>query len=264
MEDFRIKDEIEAHALVKLATRLGTCMLINGAEIYRVEDTMLRLLSSRKGLEEIEVVATYSSIMVSSEFKGQTITKIRKVKERTFNLDKISKLNNFSREFAQSPMTIFKANSELDLIAACLPYKTHKRMLSASLGSSVFVLAMNGDIKDSFVTFVALTFGQIFLEKTRHSNRKYFMETLIGAVVMSLICVIFHSFGMVTHLDLAIVGAIILLFPGVVLTNAVRDFVNADMVSGLIGLIQAIFTAAAIGTGVGIVVKLYTVWRLSC
>lgn len=90
------------------------------------------------------------------------------------------------------------------------------------------------------------------------------METLIGAVVMSLICVIFHSFGMVTHLDLAIVGAIILLFPGVVLTNAVRDFVNADMVSGLIGLIQAIFTAAAIGTGVGIVVKLYTVWRLSC
>ena len=53
-----------------------------------------------------------------------------------------------------------------------------------------------------------------------------------------------------------IIGAIMPLLPGLAITNAIRDTVNGDLVSGVARAAEALLKAVAIAAGVGAVLAL--------
>ena len=55
--------------------------------------------------------------------------------------------------------------------------------------------------------------------------------------------------GWIANIDKVIIGNIMLLIPGVGLTNALRDLFTGDSVAGLLRLIEAVLTALAIAAG---------------
>ena len=79
-------------------TEMGYVLLRNGAEIYRVEESMQRLCSAY-GLEEGEVFAISSCIIFSfQDGQGRNYSRIKRVLERGTDLDKVEKLNALCRE----------------------------------------------------------------------------------------------------------------------------------------------------------------------
>lgn len=252
----KICDRMQAELFMKLAMRTGEILLVNGAEIYRVEDTVSRILATSDDIDEVEVASTYSSIMISFYYNGY-VTSIKKIKDRTINLDKISKTNDFTRNFVNSDIELSEANRILDEIESTKSYDSKRKVIAAAFGSTMFTLALDGSFIEGFIAFIAVLIGQYVLTITRDSGRKYFMETVYGALVVSTVSVISHYFGLVNKLDVVIIGSIMLLFPGVVMTNSVRDFMNGDLMSGLIGFIQALFIAIALGLGVGLIMRIY-------
>ncbi|EGS31711.1 hypothetical protein HMPREF9130_1931 [Peptoniphilus sp. oral taxon 375 str. F0436] len=69
-----------------------------------------------------------------------------------------------------------------------------------------------------------------------------------------MICIVL---GLGHNIDHIIIGSIMLFVPGVAITNAIRDIMSDDFLSGLIGLVKAIFIALAIAIGVGIVLSFH-------
>lgn len=53
-----------------------------------------------------------------------------------------------------------------------------------------------------------------------------------------------------------ITGTLMLLVPGIAITNSLRDIIGGDFVSGLSRMIEAILIAASIAIGVGIMMML--------
>lgn len=51
-----------------------------------------------------------------------------------------------------------------------------------------------------------------------------------------------------------------LLVPGLIITNAIRDTIAGDLVSGISRAIEAIFIAIAIAVGSGIIIKLWFIY----
>ena len=83
--------------VLRLATFIGQLMLRNGAETYRVDDTIKRICSSR-GFTHINVFMAPNTIIVSDDrFDGYTFMKV--IESRCINLNKIDLLNDFSRKF---------------------------------------------------------------------------------------------------------------------------------------------------------------------
>ena len=80
---------------------------------------------------------------------------------------------------------------------------------------------------------------------------------LAGALssVIALASVRIFSMGSQTAI---ITGAIMPLLPGLAITNAIRDTVNGDLVSGVARTAEALLKAIAIAAGVGVVIAL---WR---
>ena len=95
-----------------LALFIGELMLINGAETYRVEDTIIRICKSR-GFNHINVF-TSPTVLIISDYKFDGFSFMKTIKSRSTDLQKISLLNNFSREFvSNTEITVEEAKKEL-------------------------------------------------------------------------------------------------------------------------------------------------------
>lgn len=252
----RVLSVEDAEKLMKLSIKAGNEMIINGAEIYRAEDTVERILNSNKNISEAECVFTYSSILITFYYENKAYTAIKKVKDRKVNLEKVSLINSLSREFVSSSMNLDLAESLLEKIINSGEISEYKKTIMSALGCSLFTLTIGRSFKDFLAAFFATIISQIFLRVTRAGGRKYFMETLIGGLIATIFALIFSRLNLIDKVENVIVGSILILFPGLSLTNAVRDIMNGDMVSGMVGFIHAIFVAIALALGVGMIIKL--------
>ena len=84
-----------------------------------------------------------------------------------------------------------------------------------------------------------------------------FATAIIGSAVIAIIaitaCRIFHM----GNIDTIIIGGIIPLLPGLAITNAIRDTIMGDLLSGASRLAEVLLTSVGIAGGVGLVISVY-------
>ena len=76
-----------------------------------------------------------------------------------------------------------------------------------------------------------------------------FFSTLLAACCMALPAYIAAGLGLMNSPDAAIIGALMILVPGLPITNSMRDIIYGDTNSGIIRVVQVILTALAIALG---------------
>ena len=64
------------------------------------------------------------------------------------------------------------------------------------------------------------------------------------------------------HTDMVMIGAIMLLIPGVMMTNSIRDILLGDTLSGIIRLIHALLLAGVLAIGFIAAIFLTRGWNL--
>ena len=128
-------------------------MMKSGAEIYRVEDTIVRICKACK-IDHAECFATTTGIFLSID-KGSdeenTQTFIKRIKGTEINLARISAVNNFSRDFEKTDLSIEKGFEQLKKINAAPGYGTVIRMAGALLVGMFFCPIYGGSIEDMFI-----------------------------------------------------------------------------------------------------------------
>ena len=72
-----------------------------------------------------------------------------------------------------------------------------------------------------------------------------FIASFLSGVSTLLLC----RFGMQFHADKVLIGIIMLLIPGIMLTNSIRDILLGDIISGSLRLVEAILMAATLALG---------------
>jgi len=76
-----------------------------------------------------------------------------------------------------------------------------------------------------------------------------FFSKFFSAAIATVIAYACVKLGILDDVDMVIIGNIMTLIPGVGLTNALRDLLVGDSVSGLLRLIEAVLIALAIAAG---------------
>lgn len=100
--------------ILTLAVEIGDCMLRNGAEIYRVEDTVVHILSSY-GVEEFDVYVLSNGIFASAnENKEDACSIVRHVPLGAVNLAKISALNQLARDICDQKISLIDSWDRLE------------------------------------------------------------------------------------------------------------------------------------------------------
>lgn len=240
----------EKKFILRIALFAGEILIKNGAEIYRVEDTILRICKS-KGLEGINVYATPTFILLGdNRFDGFTF--VKQIRKRGINIDKICKINDISREFVNNEYGDYsKVIEMLDRIDKDSGYPSLKKIIAAAISSGVFTLLFKGDIYDFLASSVTSMIALLVSDKIEKVSSVSFLGNGVASFLITLISVLLVNVNFLDRFDLTIVGAIYPLLPGVALTNSIRDFISGDLVSGVSKGFEAMMTAIAIATGVG-------------
>lgn len=257
MNNLLINDREEVKKILVLATIAGRIMLKSGAETYRVEDTITRICKSRKGIQYVDAYIVPTGIFISLEYNGELMTYIKRIKTISYDLNKIDLVNEFSRSFVNSNMSVDKGIEELKTINKINTYNNLTKSIFGSLGAALFCVLFGGTFFDFIASFIVSLLTLSVINFISRFKLTFFIEDLSGAIVASGLSYILIKFGIGQNIDKVIIGSIMCLVPGVAITNAIRDTMSGDFLSGLSRGMEAIFSAIAIALGVGIVLNLY-------
>ncbi|NLY85177.1 MAG: threonine/serine exporter family protein [Tissierellia bacterium] len=253
MTNLKYDEREEVKKLLVLATLAGRLMLKSGAETYRVEDTVIRICQSRKDIQHVDAFVIPTGIFISLEFKGELISYIKRVKTISIDLNKISLVNEFSRTFVSTHMSIEDGIKEIKRINKISIYSNIIKSLFGAIASGFFCLLFQGTILDFLGAFIVSFIVSFLLNSISKLKLTFFLDKFIGSVFISILSYFLIKLGLGDSLDKVIIGSIMPLVPGVAITNAIRDTMSGDFLSGLSRGMEAIFSALAIAFGVGIV-----------
>ena len=243
--------------IIHIAAEAGKIILENGGETYRVEQTITMICKSY-GIPRTESFVTPTGIMISiTNDENQTISLIRRIHIRTVNLSKVSMINNLSRELVSNPLSIEDIRKKIDFINNMSPYSHKTTTFSSACSAGFFTLLFGGNYKDFFVAFLIgalINCISLFLDKFDVNS---FLKNMLCGSLAAFIALVATSLHLVGNMDTIIIGSIMLLVPGIAITNAIRDTIAGDLVSGISRSIEALFIAVAIAAGTSIIFKIW-------
>lgn len=245
-------DEINFEMALDCLLLAGRIMIESGAETYRVEDTMLRMARSLE-IEDAQSYVTPTGIILSIGRRQKT--KITSISNRITDLHKISLVNSVSRKLSSKIITLEQAYYELIKIQKTnyfLPISL--QTLTAALASSALSILFGGMWSDMPATFIAGAIGFIVVTVLQELTKVKFFSEFVAALFIGLVAHFAVKFHLGTEIDKIIIGAVMPLVPGLLITNAVRDLMAGHFTSGISKGAEAFLTAFAIGSGIALVV----------
>ncbi|MDR2939779.1 MAG: threonine/serine exporter family protein [Clostridiales bacterium] len=241
---------------VKICVFAGEIMLTNGAETYRVEDTMRRILNNLDYASDTFVVP--SGIFVSTVGGGgEVVSLIRRVRARSNNLEKVALINQFSRDLAGEKINFKTAYEKLESIDKKQTYAYITRVIASGAAVGSFAFMFGGGPLEAIGSLIigVAVFCLTHLLKSR-SAPNMIINMLAGAAI-ALSALIIANMKIGISLDVMIIASLMPYVPGLVLTNAVRDIFEEDFLSGLSRLAEAILISLSLAVGVGSCLKMW-------
>lgn len=243
--------------VLTLAVEIGDLLLRNGAEVYRVEDTVMHILKAYE-IKNCDVYVLSNGIFASAnENTDDACSMIRHVPLGSVHLGRVAALNQLSRQLCAKECSLEEA---WERVAECKHIPVASKMVQiffCGLGSGCFAYLFGGTVLDGVVAFCVGMALQLFLicEKKRKVSK--FILNILGSGLVTTLSLLALTVGMPVLYDKVIIGAIMPLVPGIALTTSIRDLFNGDYVSGTIHLMDALLTAFCIAVGVGAVITIY-------
>ena len=225
----------------------GQAMLANGGEVFRAQDTM-EIMARSFGIVDFHVYVLTNGIFASAQ--NGTVSAVRHVPVVSTNLGHVEAINAISRRVA---------DGELDLNSAQLEFERMKRMPTLSplyncaagtMGAGCFAMLFGGGLPEMLVGALGgLLASASSCALSKHHISRIFRD-MLSAIAGTLTALIAQLVYPALQVNFAIIGALMVLTPGVALTMGIRDIINSDYLSGTIRLVDALLVAGCLAVGV--------------
>lgn len=237
------------HLLLDLATDLGYELAVSGAETYRVEDSP-RLVLSAYGLEpEVAATGNYLIVSILSEDRAP-ITRMRRIGFHGNNLDAVERLNALSRRLCAETPDPETAIQLLEQTKASVRYYSFPMLvLGHFLGAGGFGLLFGCSMTDTLLAGLGGILIAFVNRFTGSMKANPIFSTLAASFLMSLLAYGFRAAGLSANADTVIIGGMMILVPGLVFTNALRDMIYGDINSGVNKCVQVLLIAGSMALG---------------
>ncbi len=236
--------------LLSLVTDLGYGLLESGAEIYRVEESIQRLLYAY-GVTQADPFVIPNCIIVSfTAPDGTPLTRVRRMPSHGTNVDLLEQYNDLCRRLCREAPPLAVAQQQLQSVRQTQRLYTFPVLMAAYIiGGAAFSLFFGGSLQDAICAgMCGLAIGLSQSAMTQLGTNLFF-KTMLGAALSAFIALGLTYLGIGEHSERIIIGALMALVPGIIFTNAIRDVMAGDMVAGISKIADALLTGVSVALG---------------
>lgn len=235
---------------------IGEEMVVCGAEVNRVEDSIYRMCESY-GMKRVNVFIITSNIQATMETPDdRIITHTRCIVRYDVNFDRLDYLNDLSRFVCDNKPDVADMRLRFDQVLNRKKQPIILRFVGAILVAGGFTVFFGGMTADAIVAScmgVLIVSMEIILSSRETNQLVYnFVVSLMGG----LLAIVLVRMGIGDNADRIMMGGIMLLIPGISLTNAVRDMLIGNIATGTLRLVNALLVAASIACGFSLAIVL--------
>ncbi len=240
---------MDYNILLDLVTDLGYELAMSGAETFRVEESVNRILETY-GIKS-EAFSIPNCLIVSIETpEGVPMTRMRRIGFHGNDLDGVEKFNGLSRAICNRRPDPQEARQWLQAVREqrC-SYSLPMYLLGNFLGAFGYALFFGGTFLDAaWAGICGIGLGLIGNAMSGLKANQFF-STIISAFLAALLSYSLSAFGLMHNVDTSIIGTLMILVPGLLFTNAMRDIIYGDTNSGINRIVQVLLIAMGIALG---------------
>lgn len=239
--------------MLEISLLAGEILLSSGSEIYRVEETMSRMCKSYGYNCEIYVTPSGIFMTCSGGGDNEVVTHIKRIKQQALDLHRIQLVNSFARKIENSPVTYDESLKVLKDIKSLQYFKFPTRLICSGLTAFSLGILFKGNFFDGCIAGIISMCIYIFNSMISKVGNFQFLQLFISGLLAGGTSLAASNIFTGVHSDKITLGAIMVLLPGLSLTNGIKDALYGDIVSSVARIGDAIYTVAALGAGVAAV-----------
>ena len=232
-------------------------ILESGGETYRAEETVEKMCQGLQ-VPQVDVLALPTGLMLTLSLENDvSYTRIARVHNRVTNLEKIDECNAVSRQVAAGKLTAQEALKKLKEIQKPKPERNGLLTLASAFSAAFFTVMLGGMWLDFFVSFFCGALVQLVQPPLKKRRVPTLLSSMITGALTTLMALVGTLIFDGVHVEPIISGAIMPLLPGLATTNAIRDTLRGDLVSGGARIIEAILCAVMLAVGIGLMLSMW-------
>ena len=206
----------------------------------------------------VDVLALPTGLMLTLETdEGNTITRIVRVRNRSTDLGRMDRCNDISRKVASGHMSADEALRALREIQHTAPQRRWLPVGASALSAASFTVMLGGSWTDFGVSFFCGALVQLVLPPLQKMRVPVLISSMIAGALTTLMALVSTLAVPGVTIEPVISGAIMPLLPGLAVTNAMRDTIRGDLVSGGARVIEAILSVIMLAAGIGLMLSMW-------
>ena len=252
------QERYDASKILYEALNIGEQMLICGAEVYRVEDTIARICRAY-GMKRVDVFTITSSIVVTVvTAEDDVVTQTRRIGRYETHLDRLSDLNALSRSICAKQIGPEEVRDRIAMIMDKPSYSVAMSYLVYAMVSGMFTLFFGGSPMDGVASVLTGLFLCAIVRGFSGKIANRLLSVLCASVFTGFAAVAVVRLGIGENVSMIVIGNIMLLIPGTAMTNSIRDMLGGDTMSGILRLCESLLIAVALASGMAMVLYWYS------
>lgn len=232
-------------------------ILESGGETYRAEETVERMCQGL-GIPKVDVLALPTGLMLTMTMgDGGTLSRIVRVHNRSTDLGRMDQCNDISRKVASGQMSAEEALAALRDIRRSVPQHRWLLVGASALSAASFTVMLGGRWIDFVVSFFCGALVQLLLPPLAKMRVPVLISSMIAGALTTLMALVSTLLLPGVTIEPVISGAIMPLLPGLAVTNAMRDTIRGDLVSGGARVIEAVLSVMMLAAGIGLMLSMW-------
>lgn len=235
--------------ILEFAAHLGRRMLVCGANLERVNDTMARVCLSYH-LTDISIHTLSSLIQISAKgADGTYAARQVSVAPMDTHLEKLEKLNQLSRTVCSTtpvPSSLEYMLSEAEKVEE---YPKWLILLGRLLAMGCICVLFGGTLGDIIAVDIIIFCLFWMLEAMARANLNHVILNFFSMFFAGSAGVLFYYIGLADQYFVVIITCSMLSIPGIQMVNAARNLFCGNEMNGILELFKVVIETVAIVMG---------------
>lgn len=242
---------MDYNTLLDMTIELGYRLAMCGAETFRVEESITRVMDAYGITAEAFAIPNCLHVSIATP-GGEPITRMRRIGFHGNDLDAVEKYSDLSRKICNEHPDPQVAMQWLQNTHATLKqYPLSIHLAGNFLGACGFSVLFGGSFTDCLCAGICGIAIGLVNKVMDNLKANPFFKTIAASFLMAFLAYFSGYLGLSGNTAAVIIGALMILVPGLLFTNGMRDIIYGDTNSGVNRIVQVFLIAGAIALGTG-------------